>query len=232
MAVVLLCSASGAPGVTVTALGLTLTWPRDVLLVDADRSPSQAVLAGYLRGASGHDLGLPGLLQAHRERRPLQDAVDAQSIPLPEPPGPKGTADGPARRFLPGFVHPGTVDVFTSVWRDLGLALRAARHDTIVDAGRVGHRGLPSDLVDAADVIGVVARTSLVALAALRLQLPTLLDQVSADRVGLILVGAGRPYRSKEVAEQFGVGVLAEIGRASCRERCPSLCRSRWSPYH
>ena len=23
-----------------------------------------------------------------------------------------------------------------------------------------------------------------------------------------------------------------EIGRASCRERCPSLCRSRWSPYH
>ena len=23
-----------------------------------------------------------------------------------------------------------------------------------------------------------------------------------------------------------------EIGRASCREECPSLCRSRWSPYH
>src|SRR3546814_9180966 len=23
-----------------------------------------------------------------------------------------------------------------------------------------------------------------------------------------------------------------EIGRASCRERCVSTCRSRWSPYH
>ena len=23
-----------------------------------------------------------------------------------------------------------------------------------------------------------------------------------------------------------------EIGRASCRERCRALCRSRWSPYH
>ena len=23
-----------------------------------------------------------------------------------------------------------------------------------------------------------------------------------------------------------------EVGRASCRERCPVLCRSRWSPYH
>ena len=24
----------------------------------------------------------------------------------------------------------------------------------------------------------------------------------------------------------------AQIGRASCRERCYALCRSRWSPYH
>ena len=23
-----------------------------------------------------------------------------------------------------------------------------------------------------------------------------------------------------------------EIGRASCREECATLCRSRWSPYH
>ena len=25
---------------------------------------------------------------------------------------------------------------------------------------------------------------------------------------------------------------VSEIGRASCRERVVSLCRSRWSPYH
>ena len=25
---------------------------------------------------------------------------------------------------------------------------------------------------------------------------------------------------------------LQEIGRASCREECLRLCRSRWSPYH
>ena len=25
---------------------------------------------------------------------------------------------------------------------------------------------------------------------------------------------------------------LDEIGRASCREECYALCRSRWSPYH
>ena len=28
------------------------------------------------------------------------------------------------------------------------------------------------------------------------------------------------------------LAVPTEIGRASCREECPSLCRSRWSPYH
>ena len=28
------------------------------------------------------------------------------------------------------------------------------------------------------------------------------------------------------------LGDPAEIGRASCRERCTIQCRSRWSPYH
>ena len=36
MAVVVLASAGHAPGVTTTALGLALTWPRSALLVDAD----------------------------------------------------------------------------------------------------------------------------------------------------------------------------------------------------
>ena len=28
------------------------------------------------------------------------------------------------------------------------------------------------------------------------------------------------------------IGTVPEIGRASCRERVKSQCRSRWSPYH
>ena len=50
MAVVLLASATGSPGVTTTALGLALAWPRHCLVADCDRDPSQAVQAGYLRG--------------------------------------------------------------------------------------------------------------------------------------------------------------------------------------
>ena len=54
MAVVTLFSASGSPGVTVSALGMALAWQRHVMLVDADPTGSSAVLAGYLAfGRSG-----------------------------------------------------------------------------------------------------------------------------------------------------------------------------------
>ena len=35
-----------------------------------------------------------------------------------------------------------------------------------------------------------------------------------------------------EVPEQESRSVNIQIGRASCRERVTSWCRSRWSPYH
>ena len=214
MSTLVLCSASGAPGVTMTALGLALTWPRDVLLVDADRTPSQAVLAGYLRGAAGAGQGLIGVLQAHRERRSLADAVVEQRLVLPDAPRRPGRVEAPepiGRHFLPGFVHLGAIDLFSAVWAELGETLREAPHDTLVDAGRIGHRGLPDGLVAAADTVAVVCRTSLPALAALRLHLPGLVDAAGSQRVGLVLVGPGRPYAAGEIAARFEVDVLAEI---------------------
>lgn len=215
MATLVLCSASGAPGATVTALGLTLTWPRHVLLCDADRTPSQSILAGYLRGASARGLGMPGLLQAHREHTPLEAAIPGQTMTLPAPLDAKPKRGQPvhgiSRRFLPGFTNLGAADVFGGVWRELGMAFQASTHDVILDAGRIGTRGLPDDMLQTATRVGVVARTSLVSLAALRLYLGLITESLPSDRVGLVLVGPGRPYRSKEVAEQFGVDVLAEI---------------------
>ena len=58
MAVIALTSASGSPGVTTTALGLTLLWPRAVLLVEADPTGGSGVLAGFFRGAREYDSGL------------------------------------------------------------------------------------------------------------------------------------------------------------------------------
>ena len=58
MAILILTSAGGSPGVTTLAVGLALTWPRPVLLADCDPGAHQAILAGYLTGQSSHGKGL------------------------------------------------------------------------------------------------------------------------------------------------------------------------------
>ena len=43
MSIILLTSPGGSPGLTTTALGLALTWPRDVILADADPCPGHVI---------------------------------------------------------------------------------------------------------------------------------------------------------------------------------------------
>ncbi|MFT3876386.1 MAG: hypothetical protein QM708_08200 [Propioniciclava sp.] len=210
MSVLVLASASGAPGVTTTALGLALSWPREVVLVDADRSASHAVLAGYLAGQSAAEGGVHSLLQAHRERRPLVPALLAAGRPLPVPAA--SGAEATAPRFVSGFTHLGSIDLYEGVWPGLVEAVRGEPFDLIVDAGRTGHHGLPAGLVAEADAVALVCRSNLVSLAGLRLHLGPLLEAGPPGRVGLILVGPGRPYAAKEVADQFGVPVMAAVG--------------------
>lgn len=204
MSLLVLASATGAPGVTTTALGLALRWPGEVLLVDADRQPAQSVLAGHLQDADHRGRGLAGVLQAHRERRPIAERLDALSLPLDA--GPET-----ARAFLPGFTHPGMVRLFEPAWPEFGAALAARPGDALVDAGRIGAEGLPGPLVSEADGIAVVTRTGLADLVALRLYLPLVMDAVAPERVGLILIGPGRPYPAGEITAQFGVDVWADL---------------------
>ena len=67
MAVIVLGSAAGSPGVTTSALGLALTWPRPVLLIEADPTGGSAMLAGFFRGTTAHTAGLIDLAWAQRE---------------------------------------------------------------------------------------------------------------------------------------------------------------------
>ncbi len=82
MAILMLTSAGGSPGVTTLAIGLALTWPRPVLLADCDPGAHQAVLAGYLHGQSSSGKGLLRVAEAHRDRRPLREVVIDQCLPL------------------------------------------------------------------------------------------------------------------------------------------------------
>lgn len=206
MATVVLTSAGNAPGVTTTALGLALAWPRPVLLVDADRNPTQAVLAGYLRGEHPGHSGLARLLQASREGRPMAAALAGESIELP------ALVAGNRAGFVPGFPHPGVVGLFASAWPELMSTLAAWDGDVLIDAGRIGVDGLPLSLTHGADLVLAATRTSLVALAGLRLYLPGLVE--SSDRTALLLVGSGMPYGRAEVQEQFATTVAAEVAHA------------------
>ncbi len=202
MSVLLLTSAGHSPGVTSLAVALAVTWPEPVLLVDANTEPDQSVLAGYLQGADPAGRGLGGVLQAHRERRPLAAIIAALSIPLDE---------AEAHDFLPGFSHPGMVTLFNPVWPELATALEGYGRTVLVDAGRVTPDGLPAALVNVSSGIGVVTGSRLVDLAALRLYLPQVVAAAGEERVGLIVTGPGRPYGSGEIGHQFGVPVWAKI---------------------
>ena len=82
MAVIVLASASGAPGVTTTALGLAMTWSRPVVLVDADPVGGSAILAGYCRGALSHNDATVNLVLAHRDAR-LSAALPGMMMTIP-----------------------------------------------------------------------------------------------------------------------------------------------------
>jgi len=131
VAILILTSASGSPGVTTLAVGLALTWPRSVLLADCDPGAHQAILAGYLAGQSSQGKGLLRVAEAHRDRRPLREVVIDQCLPL-------AGEDGDRRLFLPGFTKPGSAAHFGAVWEDLADAfdrLGDVDLDVIVDAG-------------------------------------------------------------------------------------------------
>lgn len=217
MTLVLLCSAAGSPGVTTTAVAMTLNWPSDAALIDADRTATQAILAGYLRGADVGGRGLTALSRAHRERRPISEELLANCLPLDEDPHHR-------RVFLPGFSHAGSATLFQSAWPEFAENLRRqSRMNTavIVDAGRIGD-GLPGPLLAAADVTLLLTRTSLRALAATRIHLAAMQQRhaqlASAGEIGLLLVGEGDPYSSKEISQSLGApvwGALADDAKSA-----------------
>lgn len=211
MAIVIVASASGAPGTTTLALGLALNWPRPVLLADADPGAHQAVLAGYFAGRSAHGKGLIRVAEAHRDRRSLREVIIDQTLPLTDDPG-------PSRLFLPGFAKPGSAALFAGVWPDLAecfARLADAGIDVIVDAGRLGAAGLPPALVDFAACVGLVTRSHLRAVTSARTYLAVLNEQVATSsseaRPGLVVIGPDQPYGSAEIGRALDAPVLATV---------------------
>lgn len=209
----MLTSCSGSPGVTTLAVGLALTWPRPVLLVDGDPGAHQAVLAGYLTGRSAGGKGLLRVAEAHRDRRSLREVVVDQCLPL--------AAGGDQRRlFLPGFTRPGSAVHFGAVWEDLADTfdrLADVELDVLVDGGRLTTPGaLPPALVERAALTVVVLGSTLRSVMAARVHLPTVTELTGGSRdgrgrSGLVVIGGGRPYAAGEIGRALGAEVLGQL---------------------
>lgn len=201
MSIITLVSASGSPGVTTTALGLAMAWPRPVLLVEADPTGGSALLAGYWRGQRDQ-AGLLELVMAERHGV-LADALPRMVL----------TIDGTDISVVAGTKSHEQATSLLRLWDPLLLVLQElSGQDVIVDAGRLGLEGSPQPLIRYSDVTLLVTHSSLTALAAARSWARALAaDAVPGHDVRILLVGEGRVYRATEVTRTLGVPVVAAI---------------------
>jgi len=201
-----LASASGAPGVTTTALALALHWPRPVVLVEADASGSAGLLAGYFRA----QLDQPGLVDLVLAQRAdlLAEAVPRLLFPL----------EGTEASVLFGLRSHEQAAGASVLWPPLLEVLRGLDPmgtDVIVDVGRLGMPGWPRPLVVGADVALLVTRGDLPGLAGARSWAAALTgDDEPGHVVRLLLIGEHRPYGAREVARTLSLPVLGSIAWA------------------
>ena len=208
MAVIALASASGAPGVTTTAIALTLLSQRPTVLIEASPAGGSAVMAGYLRGeVATEGRSLLGLARAHRLGR-LSDALGDETLPL--------DADG-SRWLVPAIAETQQAPSLAPLWVPLAEALpQLDPLDVVVDAGRLGAAHGPEPLLAACDLVLLCTRTQLPAVAAARARAEALRaltgpDGTPGPDVELVVIGDGRPYTQDEISSVVGLPVLAAV---------------------
>ena len=189
MAVVVLLSPGGSPGVTVTALALALTWPRDVIVAECDPAGG-SVLAGLWRGHA--EPGGAGMLRfalaAQRDPPNAAAVIRSEALPL---------EDTPAARFvLPAPAGPFAARQLAPAWPSLAAAFAAATADVIADAGRFDGESALAPLLGGAASVLMVCRPLIRQAAAVKPRLEAL-AQIRPARPadGLLLIGKG-PYGS------------------------------------
>lgn len=202
MAVAVLLSASGSPGVTTTAVGLTLAWPSRAVLVDADPRGGSPVLAGYFGGQQGTSDAMTTLALSLRDGS-LRHALPHTLTAFP----------GSQAMLLPGPRTHAQAKGLSALWQPLSAELRAldgTGTDVIVDAGRLGMAGFPEPLLAGADVVLLVVRSDLVSLAAARQWADHLRDAEAAGAAvsRLLVLGEGRPYGAAELSKALGMTAI------------------------
>lgn len=240
MSILTLASFGTSPGVTTTAVAMTMSWTRPVLLVEADVSKPSAVLSGWMQGSLPADSGLMGVAQSSFQRVVSDQDVWDYAVELSPAQG-----GSPARWLLPAIAQPRAARGMRSLWPDLLAALRlvsAQDVDVIIDTGRAeeayGRHPLWSD----SDHLGVVVRSDLTSVAAVRSYLPTLaqarMERGAADTTSLIVVeDRAQKLPSKDISKVLDTPVRGRLpyspeaaahfgGGAGSRARTRAFTRS------
>ena len=207
MSLIVLTSASGAPGVTTTTLGLACTWNRAAIVVEADPVGGAGVLAGYFRGFQAPTQSVVDLLMAHRAGR-LSEQFPESLIPIESTtasvlPGPRSHAQAFSAREL---------------WEPLSLiwkGLHSLETDVLIDAGRLGMECYAEPLLGSSDLILLVTRSDLPSLAAAKQwserAVGTRKSHPETPEWAVILIGAGKPYSAHEVSAVLGLPVVSKL---------------------
>lgn len=220
MALHILTSLSGSPGVTSTALTWAQVSDRPTLLLEVDPAGGSPMLCIGWSGTHPHNRSILDLV-SHPASEYVQRIWEL-AIPLPG-------------REREGWVVP-TVGTATqmrslmSVFGPLGEALarisRDSRVDVLVDLGRLGAAAATTQLWSHADTVLVFTDTTLQALNTLAVGIPAVSDELDGigarHRLAIVPVlgdekgASNRPYGHREISGICdGVPVLQGVARDS-----------------
>lgn len=206
MALIALTSAAGSPGVSTTAIGLSLAWDRTCLVVEADPTGSSAMLTGHMRKYAANGIvSVFDIAVRLRQTGQLPNLMEAAAV-VPDT----------NIRLLSGIRSHTQARSMLEAWPRILQKLRqldAAGIDIIIDLGRLGLEGFPTALMHGSDLVLLVTRSTLPAIVAANSWAPTLQRDISVDagRLGLMMVGEGHPYKATEVSTQLGIPVVAKL---------------------
>lgn len=226
MALIVLTSISGSPGVTTATLATGVHWPRPVVVIEADTANVGQVMTGFFRATLDVPAGMQRLtLAVTRGALTVQTVLDPDggiSIPVHLLPSSTSTPIPalPAGHRL--WVVPGWRDLTTArgvqtVWERVAtLAEQLTEHgiDVLIDLGRLTIEDPRTVLIDAADQVLICATTTLTDLNRLhkRFRLPDLATRLRGDRYRLLLIGAPTtPVATADFARTV-LPVAARIG--------------------